>query len=72
MKTPNQMAIDAMNDALYWARNEMFAGACERCDPGDEGCEVWGEVAVGLIAAIEALGGTQVAPAAHHRPRKAP
>lgn len=68
--TPNEQAIEAMNEALYWARNEMFGGPCERCDPGDEGCEIWGEVAAGLVDAIKALGGDPRPPAAHHHPRR--
>ncbi len=69
--TPTEEAIESMNEALYWARNEMFVGGpCPTCDPGNEVAEIWGEVAAGLVAAITRLGGVPRVPAVHQRARR--
>lgn len=63
------VAIKAMQGALYFARNEVFAGACSGCDPGGEGAEIWGEIAADLCKGIVALGGVPNEPARHQRRR---
>ena len=55
--TPTDKAIEAMNVALYWARTEALANACETCDPVGEGAEIWSEIGAGLVEGIRALGG---------------
>lgn len=45
--------VDAAEVALLWANKEVKFGACEKCDPGNEGAEIWGEIAYGLSLALE-------------------